>query len=43
LVYAAVVYLFLMAVPGCAVGFFAGSGVPEDIGPGPQAAVPAAA
>jgi protein-S-isoprenylcysteine O-methyltransferase Ste14 len=43
LVYAAVVYLFFLAVLGYAVGFFAGAGVPKDIDQGPRAAVPAAA
>jgi hypothetical protein len=37
LVYAAAVYLLLLAVPGYAVGFFAGSAVPKGIDQGPRA------
>jgi len=40
--YAVAVYLLLLAVFGCAAGFFAGFGVPEGIDQGTRAAVPAA-
>ena len=42
LVYAAAVYLFFLAVPGYAVGFFAGLGVPKGIDQGTRAALPVA-
>ena len=37
LVYAAAVYLLLLAVLGYAVGFFAGFAVPKGTGQGPRA------
>ncbi|HXZ74771.1 MAG TPA: hypothetical protein VEH31_28425 [Streptosporangiaceae bacterium] len=37
LLYAAAVYPLLLAVPGSAVGFFAGFAVPEGFGQGPRA------
>jgi methanethiol S-methyltransferase len=42
LLYAAAVYLFLLAVLGYAVGFFIGFGVPKGIDQGPRSAVPLA-
>jgi methanethiol S-methyltransferase len=43
LVYAVAVYLFMLAVLGYAVGFFAGFAVPKGIDQGPRAAAPVAA
>ena len=40
--YAAAVYLFVLAVLGYSVGFFAGLGVPRSIDQGPRTAVPLA-